>query len=278
MHDHVVTGDRRIVEAWSRSRLPFEPRGSALDLRAEIRSGVAALEPGGVLHCTYGSANRRPCDVENVLLYNVGMSAFRPLTGDGIVFERSYDVPAHPTGATFAHHYRYVVGAPIIFEHWKESTVVARWRAEAPRHGADKPAGWWAGAIAGVSCENDALGDVAVFGLRIRVGTGRVSIASSLKPMLDGFIAALHHDPDPSPLAVERLAAHLNLSSPAVNEMLLGEGHSPLGARTIVRPYRENVQWNPADDRCVACAVLMDDQLEPSMIEGELLAVHLGRP
>ena len=60
--------------------------------------------------------------------------------------------------------------------------------------------------------------------------------------------------------------------------MLRGEGRSPLGARIIVRPYRENVQWNPADDRCVACAVLMDDQLEPNMIEGELLAVHPGGP
>ena len=278
MHDHVVTGDRRIVEAWSRTRLPFEPRGPALDLRAEIRSGLDALEPGGVLHCTYSSANRDRCDAENVLLYNVGMRPFRSLTGEGIVFERSYDVPAHPTGATFAHHYRYVVGAPIAFEHWNESTVVARWRAEAPRRCADKPAGWWAGAVAGVSRENDALGDAAVFGLRIRVGTGRVSIASSLKPMLDGFIAALHHDPDPSPIAVERLAAHLNLSSPAVSEMLRGEGRSPLGARIIVRPYRENVQWNPADDLCVACAVLTDDQLEPNMIEGELLAVHPGGP
>ena len=60
-----------------------------------------------------------------------------------------------------------------------------------------------------------------------------MSIASSLKPMLDGWIAALHHDADPPITAVERLAAHL------------------------------------------ACAVLVDNQLEPDMIEGELLAVKL---
>lgn len=90
--------------------------------------------------------------------------------------------------------------------------------------------------------------------------------------MLDGTIAALHSDPAPSPLMVERLAAQLARSEDELSSMLRADG--ALGARfAVVRPYREGIQWNPADDLCVACSVAVDARVPPGALEGEVLEV-----
>lgn len=72
-------GDRTVV-AWSTRRLPFEPAGWLLEFRRTLRAAVTALEaPAGTpLTAIYASADRSPCDVENVLVYNVGCAIRRP--------------------------------------------------------------------------------------------------------------------------------------------------------------------------------------------------------
>ena len=88
--------------------------------------------------------------------------------------------------------------------------------------------------------------------------------------MLDGVIAAFHGDPVPDPVAVDRLAAHLVQSCEAVQASLLAEV-PPLGYRRLLWAYRNGVQWNPADDLCVACSVEIDDELAPNTFESDLV-------
>jgi hypothetical protein len=75
----VVDPKRLRVEAWSTKRLPYEPKGWLGSLRAELRGVLPGLYggPDCVLAAMYGSPDRGPCDVENVLLYNVGARALR---------------------------------------------------------------------------------------------------------------------------------------------------------------------------------------------------------
>lgn len=90
--------------------------------------------------------------------------------------------------------------------------------------------------------------------------------------MLDGLIAALHRDDSPAPEAVHRLARHLGRDEDQVRERLtLGE--AALGRRVLVRPYRDGLQWNPADDFCVACSIDNDGPSAPAVLQGQLLAV-----
>jgi hypothetical protein len=91
--------------------------------------------------------------------------------------------------------------------------------------------------------------------------------------MLDGVIAAFHHDPEPDPEAVHRLATYLDQPDAAVRSELVA-GSSALGLRQpLVRAYRSGVQWNPADDRCVASRVERPWESNPGRFEGRLLAV-----
>lgn len=270
MTDFLVVGTNQRVDAWSNRRLPFEPRGSALEFRTTLREAVAELAPKGILRCVYDSAERTFCDTENVLLYNVGMSAFRPLVEAGLVFERSFDVPTPPTGQAFAHHHSYAMSDGDGPECWATPRVVSSWQATVPAR-PSSAAGWWLAVSRAVPTVEGGL-EAQPFGLRLRVAAGAVSIQSALKAMLDGTIAALHSDPTPSSLAVERVAAHLGASALELVAMLARAG--PLGARNaLVRAYRDGVQWNPADDLCVACSVVVDARLQPGVVAGELVEV-----
>lgn len=73
------------VEAWSSTRLPFEPSGVMRDLRDDLASAVARLSAGPTeaLHALYASPVEGSFDVENVLLYEVGPAAFRRSAAPG---------------------------------------------------------------------------------------------------------------------------------------------------------------------------------------------------
>ncbi len=81
------------VQFWSDVRLPFEPKGDAKQARAELRNALSALAPTGELSAEYASIDRGLCDVENVLLYNVGMAHFSGLGSSRIRLARSFSAP-----------------------------------------------------------------------------------------------------------------------------------------------------------------------------------------
>ena len=99
------------VEAWSASRLPFEPTGMMREFRDELRRAVTQLSAGPkeALHALYTSPVDGHFDVENVLLYNVGPRAFASAAVNEIVVERAIrPVPGPPPELTGAeHHYGY---------------------------------------------------------------------------------------------------------------------------------------------------------------------------
>jgi hypothetical protein len=85
-----------IVEVWSSRRLPFQPKGSSLDLRSHLRESLRQratnVGDGYSLDASYSSAHTSLVDVENVLLYNVGVAAVgRPRA---VKLECRYQAPA----------------------------------------------------------------------------------------------------------------------------------------------------------------------------------------
>lgn len=119
-----TSAQRNGVDVWSIQRLSFEPKEWLLNLRDDIRTAVGSLKsgPNDVLHAIYGSYSNDFCDIENILLYNVGMGHFSRLAERGIRFERyfTYPAPPHslPAQQLYYHHYT-SANANRGFLHWR---------------------------------------------------------------------------------------------------------------------------------------------------------------
>ena len=89
--------------------------------------------------------------------------------------------------------------------------------------------------------------------------------AKIIKPLVDGVIAALHtHDGTALADVSDRLRAQLPGSDASdiaqlpgsdasdIAQRLVDDDAAVLGPRRLVWPRASGVQWNPADDLCVA--------------------------
>ena len=97
-----------------------------------------------------------------------------------------------------------------------------------------------------------------------------------LKPVFDGVIAAFHGHAGPADaleVVSERVARRLGLPAQQVRAWLVSRETAVLGDRVLVRPYRENVAWNPADERCLAGELLLDPVPGEWAISGALFAI-----
>lgn len=88
---------------------------------------------------------------------------------------------------------------------------------------------------------------------------GAGSVASIVKPALDGIISAYHGHEGTDGLAEARRleAAGIGGAQP-LQEQLLDQRWAALGARRLVKPFgTRGVQWNPADEFCVYAHVTL---------------------
>jgi hypothetical protein len=240
------------VEAWSTTRLPFEPKGSMRTFRDELRGAIKQLEAADHegLHATYSSLIKEFCDVENVLIYNVGSSAFRNLASRQLSFERSYGVT--PVGQP--HVYRYEV-LPLAKP--RSDVPIARWRAHdlSPlREGMKLTTLWWA-IRGGQVTSSERLAFQESFDLEINVqGPRPVNLASIVKVIVDASVLALQL-PSPEPVSDEvarRISGILEVTPAAIADALAGNDHGviPSQGRLVGLRGKNSVHWYPADDGC----------------------------
>ncbi len=77
-----------------------------------------------------------------------------------------------------------------------------------------------------------------------------------VKVLVDGVISALHtHDGTQLELLAERLGERLSVPAHHLAGLLTGDLAAVLGARRLLWPFRNFVQWNPADDGIVRLRV-----------------------
>jgi hypothetical protein len=171
--------------------------------------------------------------------------------------------PPEPLDGEARHYAGYAIEDPgARFQAWRERKSVAEWAdVEMPRLSeATKPGSvWLALREAHVSVDGSLAGQP--YALRLIVGAptgGSVAPAKILKPLVDGVIAALHvHDGSAIAALGDRLAHQCSgVSAKHVRELLTEETAAVLGERRLVWPRAHGVQWNPADDLCVALELL----------------------
>jgi hypothetical protein len=254
------------VEAWSVARLPFEPIGWALAFRDDLRDALRQTSPvaGARLHAIYGADDQGQfVDTENVLLYNVGSAALRHLMSHGVGFERSFRYPSPPRNSGLPekglHYHRYDFVETPVFENWRAADLLASFGPVTVSSLA-KPGPIWAAVRRQAAPPSRAPGTAVRFVVELTIGDAQgnssSSIANQVKPALDGVISAYHAHLGDTEVPSERLAS-MGLGEKIELQRLLGDtAWNTLGSRTVVRPFGvAGVQWNPADDFCVAATV-----------------------
>jgi hypothetical protein len=85
------------------------------------------------------------------------------------------------------------------------------------------------------------------------------SVASIVKPALDGIISAYHgHEGSDGLAEAQRLEAAGIGTAETLQKHLLDQRWAALGARRLVKPFgTKGVQWNPADEFCVYAHVTL---------------------
>lgn len=255
------------VEAWSTVRLPFEPKGRMLEFRTDLRAALRSLDPaaGAQLHAVYGAADDGQfVDTENVLLYNVGTAALRHLAESTVTFERALGYPPPPDKSGLPpehlHYQRYAVEAPTGLHHWRPAGTIAAFDVDVSS--LKSPGTVWAAIRTGAPPSLLAE-DPARFLVRLKIRDRkpalRTNLATLIKPTLDGVISAFHAHKGQTDQVAQRLAnagvGHYDL----VRSYLADPNWAALGPRTLVKPFgAHGVQWNPADDYCVAATVTID--------------------
>jgi hypothetical protein len=276
--DFEIHADAATVEGWASRRLPFEPRSWMLDYRDELHAAIRGLHPDPVLYCAYTALDPSVCDVENVLLYNVGLSAFSHLGVTSVVAERFFASPPGRRRATAAldHHHLYRCGTSTARLSW---ATVATW---APS-GLEPP---FAIERVGSALRRSAVPVRAIdpAGVRLSIELdvqhphlARTATALSvMKTLIDGAIASLHtHNGEALREVAVRLATRLDRYPTDIAEELMDQSVAVLGSRRLLWPFGRFVQWNPADDRIVRLRI----QLRPGdswRVSGTLQAVDLN--
>lgn len=253
-----------LVEVTMRApwRLPFERLlAEQLQAREGLRSALASLTASdGELLAAFYSGPRPPNSVENILLYNVdpGGASFVAASTRGVRFE----LDSQP-GDQLMCEYRYrLIGANESLATWELGRRLARFaRADLGRFAGEHRLAqvWLAVRNApdmAYSSRPLTEGPFAVFlelGVPPRAGTGvRPEL---LKSVVDGVVCAFHnHLNEMTMTGVASTIANQLAVAPEVIAATLSEPvYAVLGARpNLVHTRGQGVQWNPADERCVA--------------------------
>lgn len=279
----ITSKDKNTIELYSTERLPFEPKGWKLDMRNSLKEKLKNFSGENVtLHATYKSMDSDFFDVENVLFYNVGAAAFRNLQLKTLQFERVYDSPESiSVDNDFLHYQGYhIIKDEYPALHWKKATPLARWKNIEIQHlkSNDKPHHIWLSMKHGKITVQNILAS-SHYGLEITltVPVGfKINIISIMKPLLDGLISAFHHyEGEQLNIVAPRLAQYLHLTDAQISSLLLDQGTSILGGRSLIQPYRQGVKWNPEDDTFLFIKINYEEQNKDSnwFLSGELFSV-----
>ncbi len=275
------------VDVWSIQRLPFEPKGWLQNFRSDIRDAVDSLRsgPNEILHTIYGSPFDEFCDTENILLYNVGVRHFSHLAKHGIRFERSFTHPAppQPLPVQQMHYHHYTsTSTSKDFLHWRRGRILAQWtNIELPELMSAikvEPIWYaiWSGPMQILSMPSQNL---KRFGLSVTITTplGKiVNLASLMKPVIDGLVAIFHvHDGQNIKQISQRIGSRLGKNPNSIEEFLSRKDRAILGRRQLVWLRSSGVQWNPADDYCLATELLVNSHSGSQwLISGTLFEIE----
>jgi hypothetical protein len=254
------------VEGWSSWQPPFINKTSVQSrFRSELRDSIKALKHTGALQAKYITTDTRVPDIENVLFYNVGTGVFKAAANKILRFERcsSAELPKSPIPLTSRspNYLRYEVmadhaGSPM-------GTEFAMCKVDCELSDLRKPARLWSMFKQKMIGRggNSRSGDSG-FKVSLTISASAecsLNLAEVAKPLLDGFVSALHcYAGNPLDELVRRVARELQSDDCTVRELLVRETHAVLGKKAVPNLRSTGIQWSPADDLLGECEIIRD--------------------
>jgi len=272
------------VELWSTKRLSFEPKDWLLEMKKDLKTVLMQLKSidDAILYAFYSSRLQEYCDVENILLYNVGSGPFAHLCRKGLLIERKFelppDCPSQLSSAPLHYHYYGIADKDACSQDWESDYLSAKWKNVPcpPLIGDIKPHAIWYTMKKGIADTYNCIDSSTPFGIQVTINAPaitRLNLSQTIKPLLDGIISAFHsHDGSNMEEITERLSKLIKSSKEDTAELLADSRKAVLSQRRLLHPFRQGLQWNPADDICVTAKVLLDTDNDWS-ISGELYTV-----
>mgnify|MGYP000637664302 CR=1 FL=1 len=258
-----TTEKRVIVE--SNFYVPFEPNilkgdlsKKALQLRQDIRNAILKLkiENREILLASYSENDKsRFYDVENMLFYNIGGTAFGKISpeqlaflGDENRFFSDEDVPS-AIGNRFFYSYE-VVSMKSVERLIESKKVLAHWNnIDIDERIVNRPTRYYATVRENSNKieVNEVLNGKELFGMKIEITIPYSSHpAATMKPLLDGIICAFHGEDG----VVKEVLRDIFMTR---TEQMLSDTNrlNIFGNREYLKRYRghNSFKWNPEDER-----------------------------
>lgn len=263
--DYTLIQTEKTVFVESDFYIPFEPKKASLmnrdkiiSLRDDLRKNIKRLEvnDGEILFASYSENDKsRFYDVENMLFYNIGVSAFKECCKKQVAFmgdiEHTCSEDKKHSDIEERYFYSYqVLSTEDIDSMLHKREVVACWKnfpidVYIPQF----PARYYAAVrkkAADVKIRK-VLENKCPYGISLDVTLPSKSTAMSImKPLLDGVICAFHGETEGVEDTLRKLfddtSCLLNACTCKLNV---------LGNRTYVSQYRGegSFKWNPEDER-----------------------------
>jgi len=247
--DFELTSDGLNVDLWSNVRLPFEPKGEVRAMRDALRVELRRLGGGSITAWLCGPAGSG-FDIENVLFYNVGCSAFTGCARRRLRFERRREPSIAPSGNSWTWHHHYTTADVRSAWRYRFEGVELRLGGRGPLPAT--AAAFWAATQRAdtVRAEQPSLTSPLLLRLGLR-SARQPNLTEIVKRTTDGVCSALHSYSGSAAEEVALRAASATAVSVALAQEWL-QRPGPLGPRTFVWPFGANLQWSPNDDRLVA--------------------------
>jgi hypothetical protein len=262
-----------VVELWSTVRIPFESKGEIKGLRDSLSNSIMRIPiySDSILHASYITDHYEYCDVENVLLYNIGPGTFKNLCQNGLCFEKKIGlIPKNPNfGIKTTHYYRYkATDFDTTFEYWNKGIPLCSWSdfdCITIKNNIKLDHFWYVMK----SEEINLMGNPApneVFGLDLRIKApigAKINMAAVIKPLLDGIVSAFHvHDGSDITFLSKCIAERTGNDYRNIADFLIDPKLAILGRKTLLHRWGETIQWNPADDLFLAVKVIVNYTME----------------
>jgi hypothetical protein len=237
--------------------------------RESLRGALRALRSADGILATYASCNvTRKFDTENILFYNVGASPFRHVARKSLAFERKYSVPPPPVSLSFeaGHYVKYETRQREVDMSGKVAVPILRSgvvQLAGPRDLRKLAVLWWSlkQAIERTSTESWCSEDPFAVHLHISAPAKvMLNLADIVKPLMDGFISALHqYEGKQLDEVAVRIASALDVSVDDVRMQLINDANAVLGPKSVPHLYRKGLQWSPADHLLMAGKVYREE-------------------
>ncbi|MBB6451600.1 hypothetical protein HNQ94_000021 [Salirhabdus euzebyi] len=281
---YYIDTSTNMLEVYTSKRLPFEPKGWQVDMRNSIRNGLKSLNGENVtLRALYKSMSEDFFDVENVLFYNVGSSAFSHLDIKSLQFERVFEYPPTVNRLQQLNHYqsyKILEQNESLSEYWAKKNTLATWKnVTIPKLSSEiKPHSiWYAMKTGAIKVFDRTYSNY--YGMEVTIKSPihtKINLVSVMKPLLDGIISSFHHH-ELSDLdeVIFRLNHYINLPQEKIERFLLDNRTSILGPRNLIQAYRSGVKWNPKDDAFPFMKINIETQSQNDnwLIDGKIFKI-----